>query len=455
MGVHIDSPILGAMRHVRSSCAFAAPLSLLPALCGASEDTAMPGIEQSFAVHGQLTYGQQMTDGFHSPYDGPNSLSPAKSRETIDATLFLGARLWSGAEIWANPELDQGFGLNDTLGVAAFPSGLDYKVGANSPYFRLPRLFMRQTINESGRVEAVEAGENQLAGAHSLDRWVFTLGKFAVTDVFDSNQYAHDPRGDFMNWAVIDTGTFDYAADAWGYTLGASAERYSGAWTVRAGVFDLSNVPNSQVLEHGLHEFQLIGELERRYSLLGQSGRAMLTVYETRGRMAVLDEAIALALETGTAPEPSAVRRYHGRFGADIDIEQPISDDLGMFARIGRAAGNVEPYEFTDIDRTVSVGGALKGTRWHRPEDVVGLALLDDGISAEREQYLDLGGLGILTGDGKLPHPGAEQIVETYYSAGVLSWLHVTVDYQWVKNPAYNTDRGPVSIFGLRLHAQF
>jgi high affinity Mn2+ porin len=440
--------------------------ALLHGLCAASSaqsapDTAAPddaaaaGIAQAFAIHGQLTYGQEFTDGFHAPYAGTNSLTPAISRETTDATLFLGVRLWKASELWVEPEIDQGFGLDNTVGVAGFPSGLAYKVGANSPYFRLPRVFVRQTINDAGPTERVDAGAGQLAGAYSLDRWVITIGKFAVTDVFDTNQYAHDPRADFINWAIVDTGTFDYAADAWGYTVGASAERYSGAWTVRAGVFDLSDVPNSQNLEHGLHEFQLVGELERRYPLFGQTGRLLLTIYDTRGRMAVLDEANAVAVATGTIPNPATVRRYRSRFGAGLDLEQPISGDFGLFVRAGRAAGNVEAYEFTDIDRTVALGGALKGARWHRPDDTVGLALLDDGISAEREQYLNLGGLGILVGDGKLPHPGAEQILETYYNLELLDWLHLNADYQWVRNPAYNTDRGPASIFGLRVHAQF
>jgi high affinity Mn2+ porin len=141
--------------------------------------------------------------------------------------------------------------------------------------------------------------------------------------------------------------------------------------------------------------------------------------------------------------------------GASVSLEQPLTDAVGIFARIGKAQGNVEVYEFTDIDRSVAIGTSIKGSAWHRPNDVIGVAAIDNGISTSFEQYLNLGGLGILVGDSKLPHPGAEQIVETYYSAAVLSWAHVSLDYQWVKNPAYNTDRGPVSIIAVRVHAQF
>ncbi len=410
---------------------------------------------EAWAVHGQATYVEQEADDFRAPYRGPNSLSPRMGRETVDATLFLGVRPWSGAEVWVTPEVDQGFGLDNTLGLAGFSSGEAYKVGANQPYFRLPRYFLRQTVNSGGEREDVPAAANQLASSVSADRWVFTVGKYAVTDVFDTNQYAHDPRSDFLNWAAVDAGTFDYAADAWGYTIGFAAERYLGAWTYRAGVFDLSNIPNSETLEHGLHEFQIVAEIERRYRLGGQTGRILMTGYDSRGRMGLLDAAIAEALATGQPPNAANVRGYRSRFGGSVNLEQSITSSIGVFARAGKATGNVEAYEFTDIDRSMEFGTSIKGSAWHRPDDVVGVVGLENEISAERAEYLNLGGLGILVGDGTLPHPGPEQILESYYELTATSWAQVTLDYQYVKNPAYNADRGPVSIFAVRVHLQF
>jgi high affinity Mn2+ porin len=424
---------------------------------GSPDGTALTLSDERFAIHGQITYVEQQTDDFSAPYRGPNSLSPDQGRETIDATLYVGARLWHGAEIWISPEIDQGFGLDNTLGVAGFPSGAAYKVGANQPYLRWPRAFVRQVIDEGDEREAVQDAANQLGGSRSLDRWVFTVGKIAVTDIFDTNQYAHDPRGDFFNWVAVDGGAYDYAADAWGYTVGAVAERYLGTFTARAGVFDLSTIPNSIHLDPGMHEFQFDAEIEKRYELFGQTGRVLLTGFETRGRMALLEQAIALAQSGAVDINTGLIdaRQYRSRFGGMLGLEQPVTDAVGFFARVSRAAGNVEPYEFTDIDRAIAVGTSVKGTWWRRPDDGVGLAVMDNGISAERERYLNLGGLGILIGDGRLPRPGPEQILETYYNCGVLPWLHVSLDYQWVKNPGYNTDRGPVSIFALRVHAQF
>jgi high affinity Mn2+ porin len=171
--------------------------------------------------------------------------------------------------------------------------------------------------------------------------------------------------------------------------------------------------------------------------------------------MGLLDQAIAAAEATDTVPDVAAVRTYRSRFGASLNLEQPLTQSLGVFARLGKATGNVETYEFTDVDRSAEIGASLKGTAWRRSEDTVGIAALDDGISAEREAFLNLGGVGILVGDGRLPHPRAEQILETYYSARVWSAAHVTLDYQWVKNPAYNSDRGPVSVIAMRVHAEF
>jgi high affinity Mn2+ porin len=408
-----------------------------------------------FSIHGQATYVEQETLGFHAPYSGRNSLSPHMGRETVDATLFAGARLWSGAEAWINPEVDQGFGLDDTLGVAGFPSGEAYKVGRNQPYFRLPRAFVRQTVNFGATREATAGGANHFAADQSPDRLVFTLGKLAVTDVFDSNQYAHDPRVDFLNWTAVDAGTLDYAADAWGYTVGAAAEWYHGAWTLRAGVFDLSDVPNSAHLDPGFHEFQIDLEIEKRYELGERAGKALLTVFDSRGRMGLLDKAVSLAQATGNPVDITAVRSYRSRPGASVNLEQQLTSDLGMFARAGKAAGNVEPYEFTDVDRTVAAGLSLKGSPWSRPDDNIGLAVIVNGISAARERYLNAGGLGVLVGDGKLPHPGSEQIVETYYDLAAFQYANLTLDYQWVNHPAYNTDRGPVSIIAVRAHVQF
>jgi high affinity Mn2+ porin len=406
--------------------------------------------------HAQTTVLWQGYPAIRSPYSGPNSLpASGEGRETSDATLYAGLRLWQGAELWINPEIDQGFGIANTLGVAGFPSGEAYKVGDSYPYARLPRTFIRQTIDLGGDSKDVDAGINQFSGKQTTNRIVITLGKFATTDVFDNNKYAHDPRNDFMNWALVDTATFDYAADAWGYTYGAAAEWYQGDWTVRGGLFDLSIDPNSPNLDPSFNQFQWVGEIERRYELWGQPGKIAVTGFLTRGRMGSFSDAIALAMATGTPANIAAVRQYNGRGGVSLNLEQQITDDLGVFARAGIANGDIEPYEFTDVDRTVAAGLSLSGKRWNRPDDTVGIAGVVNGISSEHEAFLNAGGLGILVGDGMLPRPGPEQIIEAYYSYTLTPETKLTADYQFINNPGYNTDRGPANVFSGRIHWQY
>jgi high affinity Mn2+ porin len=434
---------------------WAAALILAPAAVLADDGDGATG-PQDFAFHGQLTFTDQGNLAFKAPYSGPQSLPPiAEGRETTDVTAFIGIRPWANGEIWINPEFDQGFGLHDTLGVAGFPSGEAYKIGRDTFYLRVQRLFLRQTFNLGGGSSKVDPDINQLSGAQSANRVVVTFGRFGVTDVFDTNSYAHDPRNDFLNWAIIDAGTFDYAADAWGYTVGASVEWYQGLWTWRLGVFDLSNVPNSEKLDTHFGQFQVVGEIERRWAVSGKAGALKITGYLSRGRMGLYSDAIALGEQLDEAPSVALVRRYRSRPGVSANLQQDLGGGFGVFARAGWSKGDVEPYEFADIDETISAGVSISGVHWGRKGDTLAIGGVVDQISKIHQDYFANGGLGILIGDGRLPHPGTENILETYYNIGVTSFLHLTIDYQFVDNPAYNTDRGPVSIFAARLHAQF
>jgi len=406
---------------------------------------------ETWSLHAQTTFVEQFHPGFRSLYRGPNSMDPAaRGNETFDATIFAGVRLWEGGELYANPEIDQGFGLSNTLGVAGYVSGEAYKVGKAVPYGRLQRLFFRQTFDLGGESENVDAGPNQLASTRSHDNLVLTFGKFSVGDVFDGNAYAHDQRADFLNWSIIDSGAFDYAADAWGYTYGATAELSQGRWTFRAGLFDLSRVPNTTQLQRGLAQFEIVGEVEERHTLLGAPGKLKLLGFLNRGRMGDYNEAVAV----GAPPKMDTVRKYASRPGVALNLEQQISDDVGLFSRLSWNDGSKEAYEFSEINRSIALGLSLKGAGWGRPSDVIGVAGVVNGISAAAQRYLAAGGMGILIGDGSLVHYGSEDILEAYYSAALTDWLTASADYQFVANPAYNRDRGPISVLGLRLHAQ-
>ncbi|HEX3699339.1 MAG TPA: carbohydrate porin [Phenylobacterium sp.] len=370
----------------------------------------------------------------------------------MDATLYAGVSPWAGAEVWANLEGYQGYAPGNTLGVAGYINGDGAKVGHAHPYGRVARLFVRQTIDLGGGADNQDADLNELAQDRSKDRVVVTAGKLNVTDIFDANKYAHDPRSDFLNWSMIAAGSFDYAADAWGYTYGAAAEWYAGDWTWRGGVFDLSILPNNAVLTSDFHQFQLVGEAERRISWNGHPGAIRLTGFLSRGDMGRYDDAVALAAQTGQPADVALVRRYASRPGVHLGFEQEVADGVGLFGRLGWADGTFESYEYTDIDATAQLGLSLSGERWGRKTDTVGAAVVANRLSHAGQRYLDAGGLGILVGDGRLPHPGPEEIVEAFYSLQLSRNLHLSLDDQFVEHPAYNRDRGPVNVVGLRLH---
>lgn len=411
---------------------------------------------ESWSIHGQFTNVTQGHSSFKAPYNGTYSLNSTKDeKHTNDATLYMGVRLWEGGEFYINPEIDEGFGLSNTFGVAGFPSGEAYKVGKNHPYLRWQRIFYRQVIGLGGGEQKVEAGANQLVGSKSADNITLTLGKFSVVDIFDTNAYAHDPRGDFLNWSVLDAGAFDYAADAWGYSSGLVAEWTQSWWTLRGGLFNLSKVPNGTQLETNFSQYAFIGEAEERHQWFGHLGKLKLLGFVNRCRMASYDDAVRLSQQNNSIPDVSLVRHFNSRPGMAINLEQELSSNLGMFVRASMNDGSKEAYDFTDINKSLSAGLSLHGDTWGRPDDTFGIAGVINGLSGAARDYFAAGGLGVLIGDGQLNHYDTERILETYYSLKLNKFCSLGMDYQFIVNPAYNTDRGPVSIFGFRGHVEF
>ncbi len=421
--------------------------------------------EDRVSLHGQATFVGQGYPRIRATSNGPNSLPLAGDfRETNDVTLYAGLRLWQGAELWINPEIDQGFGVANTHGAAGFPSGESYKLGDAFAYTRVQRYFLRQFVDLGGEKQKVESDINQFAGEPTRNRLVFTVGKFAIVDIFDTNKYANNPKSDFLNWALINAGTFDYAGDAWGYTYGAAAEWYQDRWTVRAGIFDLSATPAGGALngpayglDPNLSQFQAVGEIEERHEFLGQPGKLKVTGFLSRGRMGNFQDAVNAANWLGMDPSLALAldRKFRNRPGVSVNLEQQVSDNVGFFARAGYTDGSVEPWDFADIDRTVQAGVSISGKDWGRPDDTLGFAGIVNGLANSHEAYFAAGGLGILIGDGQLPAYGLEKILESYYNYALTPNIKVGVDYQLIVDPGYNATRGPANLFAARLHWQF
>jgi high affinity Mn2+ porin len=417
-----------------------------------SPDAVQPG---DWSLHGQLTGVYQGDFGFRSPYRGPNSLSGDQQwRETISGTAYLGRRLWQGGELYFNPEFNQGFGLSHSLGIASFSSGEAQKAGFDTPKPNVARLFLRQTFGLGGATEAIEDNLDQIAGPVAINRIVVTAGKFSVVDIFDDNQYAHDPRTQFLNVALEDAVAYDYPADAKGYTDGVAVELNRKTWALRGGWFLEPKIANTRDLEPRFWKrFGTVAELETRHELWGEPGTVRFLVFANRAPMANIRQALVFAALNNTVPNFAPVRRDRWKAGVALILEQALSDDLGVFSRLSWNDGKTEGWAFTDIDAGVSAGLSLKGTSWGRKADTVGLGGAANFLSSAHQAFFAAGGTGIFVGDGRLNY-SPETIVESYYSIGVAAPLSVTFDYQLVINPAFNADRGPVSILSVRVHLQ-
>lgn len=418
-------------------------------------DTAAASDSEWWRIEGQFTNVSQWHPDFHAPYSSLNSMKPDEGvRETTDATLYAGIRLSPNTEAWINPEIDQGFGLSNTLGAAGYPSGEAYKIGAHRPYLRIQRAFVRHVISLGGQPQKIDPAPNQLGGTASSNNVTVTVGKFSVVDIFDTNGYAHDPRADFLNWSVIDAGAFDYAADAWGYTFGAEVEWTRDWWTLRAGAFQMSQVPNAKIAGFHPRQHMFVTEFEGRYTWQNRPGKIKLLAFVDQANMAKYSDALRLARSTGSVPDVSPVRYDQSRPGVVFNLEQDLVPYLGTFVRASVNDGTKETYEFTEINRSIAVGLSLKGRSWGRDDDGLGFAAAVNALSADARAYFAAGGMGILIGDGALNY-GPEKILESYYSLQLNDHSTLSINFQHLRNPAYNRDRGPINIGAFRLHVHF
>ncbi len=405
----------------------------------------------------QTTYVGQAKRPFASDYSGAHSLSPDREKSySFTATAALGVRPWAGGELYFDPEAAQGVPLSQLTGLGGFSNGEIARTSGPTLKLYRARLFLRQTLGLGGGSEVVEAEANQLAGSVDKRRIVLTAGNLSVLDIFDDNAYSHDPRTQFLNWALMTHGAYDFAADARGYSWGAALEYFDDGWALRAGRFLQPKEPNQLQLDPRIasHYGDQV-ELERAHAPSGQPGKLRLLVFRNRARMARFDDATQLGSQTGTPPDINAVRGGEQvKKGLGVNLEQALDRDLGVFARSMWADGQTEAYAFTEIDRSLSVGALVKGGSWGRAQDAVGLAFARNGLSMAHRNYLAAGGLGFFIGDGRLNY-APETIVEAFYALNVAKGAWLTPDLQRIRNPAYNADRGPVNIATLRVHLEF
>jgi high affinity Mn2+ porin len=409
--------------------------------------------DDRLSIHGQTTVINQFKPSFSAPYSGPNSLSTKQeSKTSITATLYVGARLWKGASLFVNPEIAGGSGLSGALGIAAATNGETFRIGDPAPQIYLARLFFHQVIALSDETTYQGSEFNQLGEKLPNKYFAFTAGKISVSDFFDDNKYSHDPRTQFMSWALMGNGAWDYPANTRGYTPSMVLEYVSPVSELRFGLSLLPTTANGSTMNWKVGKsagYTL--EYTHKHKINNQDGAFRVLAFYNTTDMGNYNQSIAL---NPTAPDITATRAYgHSKYGFAINAEQSISRDFGGFFRASWNDGHNETWVFTEIDRSISIGAVLNGRSWKRANDNIGLAFVTSGLSTPHQQYLKDGGDGFILGDGNLNY-GLEHLAEFYYSAELIKdRMFLSGAYQMVLNPGYNKDRsGPVNVFSVRLH---
>ncbi len=403
-----------------------------------------------WSLHFQATSIGQHHGFFPSLYEGQNSLPPhPENRVSLTATIFLAYRVNSWTELVVDPEIAGGKGFGQVTGVAGFPNGEIPRVGSATPTTYVARAYLKNTWALGTETEILEAGPNQLRRKLAVCRFTAITGRFAITDFFDNNTYSHDPRRQFMNWALMSNGAWDYPSDVRGYSIGSVQELTMRSWSLRSAVVLEPTEANGATYDTRVAKNRGVAvEWERRYKPMRHAGALRVLGFLNRERAGTFRDSI---LADGTTDLASTRRPGTKKYGFGVNVEQEIARDIGAFGRYGWSDGKTEAWAFTQIDRSVSGGVSLQGRLWKRAGDNIGVAAVRNYLSGDDRRFLAAGGMGFIIGDGRLNY-SPESILEAYYAWHAVRDWTFTLDYQRIVNPAYNGERGPVSVGSLRVH---
>ncbi len=411
-----------------------------------------------FWVSAQANFIRQQQPSFYAKYSGPNSFLPDSSHATSRVeTLYTGFRITSQLEILADVESAGGAGLSNALGIAGF-TNVDVVRNptlGEAPY--VSRVMLHYTIPLSR--EMTEATRNPLSLAPTVPvrRLEIRAGKMSTVDFFDLNSPGSDSHLQFMNWAVVNNGAYDYAADTRGYTYGLVFELYAKTWAARFGEMLMPTVANGINLDWDIARARGENfEFEHHTALFPKRASVVRALsFINHANMGNYRDAINGYLSGKDAVPDITLYRKQGtvKYGFGLNAEQELTPMWRAFGRLGWNNGATESFAYTEIDRTAEIGSDFLGKPWHRSQDRIGAAFVVNGISGDHRRYLALGGLGFILGDGGLSY-GLEKIFETYYTAHLWRGISVAADYQYVVNPGYNEVRGPATVVSFRIHVE-
>ena len=418
---------------------------------------------KKWSYHFQLTAINQTHPSFKAKYSGDNSLSnTAESRKlSLTTTLFLGHKLWKNGALYFNPEIAGGSGISSAKGIAGFTNGETFRIGSTAPALYIARLFLRQHIPlKNTDYKTVVSNVNLVEEKIPNSRITITAGKISLSDFFDNNAYSHDPRSQFMNWSLMSNAAWDYPADTRGYTQGIVAELIKPSFAIRFSSVMVPRKANGLKLDYKVTkahsetiEFEKTFKTKRPtvVRLLAYRSISQAPTYNNTLAEVKMGDSASVDVYTGEMEW----KRYGGvKYGFGFNAEKEISGIIGTFLKASWNDGKTATWAFTEIDQSISAGINIKGDSWKRVNDNIGIAQVINGISKAHQNFLNAGLYGFIIGDGKLNY-GAETITEIYYKAQIAKSFFISADYQFVNNPAYNKDRGPVHVFAIRGHIEF
>ncbi|HSY77486.1 MAG TPA: carbohydrate porin [Bacteroidia bacterium] len=427
----------------------------------AQKDSIKKDTGSGWSFHFQITAIDQYHGYFRSPYSGQNSLRDTTEQDmSVTSTLFIGRRLWKYAAIYFNPELSGGRGFSGTTGIAGFPNGEIYRVGNPTPAAYVARAYFQQSFALKGNHDPFSADDKNQVNQFLPDKRItISFGKFSLGDFYDNNPYSHDPRSQFMNWVLMDNGAWDYPANTRGYTYALVAQVITPKWFLTLSDALEPLYANGPEFDWNISKtFGLTLETGYNYKVKGRDGGFSVLLYLNQNRAGNYENAIA-SYESGNlnALHIDSLSAYNGnkKYGVGVNWNHPIGKYIGIFIRAGWNDGKTGSWAFTEVDQTITPGINLNGKLWHRGKDSFGAALIINGLSKEHRDFENMGGYQFIIGDGKLPNYAPEYIFETYYQSEIIEHLFLALDYQYVQNPGYNSDRGAVSIGSVRVHVEF
>jgi high affinity Mn2+ porin len=437
---------------MKGTIVFMGIIFLIPEI-GAQDTSAV--LSERLSFHFQATVINQTKPSFDAPYSGANSLiTKRENQSSITSTFFAGLRLWRRAVFFVNPEVAGGSGLSQALGVAASTNGETFRVGSTAPKIYLARMYFRQMFALSNEESYQKSDFNQLAGFIPKHFLAITIGRVNVADFFDNNKYSHDPRTQFMSWALMGNGAWDFPANTRGYTPSVVLEWVTQQYELRYGLSQVPRIANgSDMNDDILRANSQTLEFSLRYGIRNKPGTVRLLAFFTNTNLGNYRVAVNNRPQT---PRIENARAYgNSKYGFGINTEQALGTALGVFLRASWNDGNNETWTFTEIDHTLSGGLMFLGNSWKRPGDRIGLAAVVSGISKPHRDYLKAGGRGFMLGDGDMNY-ALEQLAELYYAAELVKGhIFLSGAYQFLVNPGYNKDRkGPVHVFSVRLFAR-